>query len=238
MFTDLSQSDIITTLTLAGLVGATVLAIWKYGGKVFRAFAKSVWPKIRLLKRIAMLELMIPTLQANQVSITQQLETMNNRQKEMYDEIVTNGRGLTLKAALHGAKETQWTRDELDGHAVWETRIMPNGEFGCVRYTSSLEKLIGVKADGNGWTSALHPEEALAVQAAWKNALENETGYDQPQRFVIYDRNRRISKIVYTISKFVPERDMNGKFIGGIGHLLEITADEWKERHNAIHETR
>lgn len=202
---------------VAGVVTA-VTVIWQAITKA----KKHMTPVIKLPSRVE-------TLEKTHTDIQSSLNLISSSLEEIKNEVKTNGAGMSLKKALHAEKEARWMEYEISDKAVWETGLLPNGEFGCIRATETLSRLVGCSPLGAGWLSALDPEDRERIQASWKNAIELGSPYDEIQRFVHKDGKGRKTATIYVRSFFKPAFNEMGEFTGGLGQLFEISKEEYDE---------
>jgi PAS domain S-box-containing protein len=73
-------------------------------------------------------------------------------------------------------------------------------------------------AAGNGWISALHPEDRDRVAAEWYRSAQNNSQFHMEYRFLRSDGN-----VTWVYGQAAAERDADGEIIGYAGTLTDIT---------------
>jgi PAS domain S-box-containing protein len=75
------------------------------------------------------------------------------------------------------------------------------------------------QARGNGWSSAIHPEDRVRVMQGWQKAVANHASSAAEFRFLRPD-----GVVTWLQGNAVPLRDAGGDMIGYIGTIVDITA--------------
>lgn len=205
-------------IVLTGAVLGVVTTYVKYGKKMWSILK----PRLTVPSRLTKVETLVGALLSESAEIKNTLNLV-------FEEVKTNGHGHTLRAAIHRETENRWRYYEIDGKAIWETGMMQNGEFGCIRATEGLSKLAGQSPLGAGWLNAIHPDDLEEVTEDWERAVEYRLIYDRLQRFVHRDERGKIEKIVYVRSFFRPEYNERGEFSGGLGQCFPMTKQEFDD---------
>lgn len=134
-----------------------------------------------------------------------------------------------------------------------ETTIDRNGEFfaafalistvgvfqtnvhGAYVYVNSrwceLAGLGFEQASGEGWLSALHPEDRTCVSAEWKRAVETHARFHATYRFLRPD-----GAIIWVRGEAVVFDDPGGHLTGYVGTITDIT--ELKQREQELREAK
>lgn len=215
----LSIEAVIALLVSLVAVGTNLQTIWKWG----KAGARKIKPMFISAKAIRTLDEKLDTaleaIQKNSQAI-----------QHIAEQIHINGAGESLRSALIRERELRWRDYELQGKMIWETGRLPNGEFGCVRATSALERVVGADPRGEGWKTALHPEDREPIERLWESAIDAGSSYQSLQRFVHRDITGKAIDTKYVWAHFVPEYDSEGTFRGGLGALELLTKTEYNRR--------
>ncbi len=74
------------------------------------------------------------------------------------------------------------------------------------------------EALGDGWLKAVHPDDLEEVRNRWHKSTISSTGSNADYRFVHSD-----GSVVWVIGQAVPEKDDDGRIIGYIGTITDIT---------------
>lgn len=115
------------------------------------------------------------------------------------------------------------------------TAMAPAGIFRtdregrCTYANTAWERLTGLEdgtGRGSGWIQAVHPDDIGRVTAAWLEAIAEETAIEDEFRW-----ERPDGTSVWTHLVSVPEYDAEGRFIGFIGVLTDIT-DRMQSQHD------
>lgn len=106
----------------------------------------------------------------------------------------------------------------------------PNGN--CIYINSAYNKISGLsneEAKGQGWISAIHPEDREAVKNSWYDFAKSKTDFHSVHRFI--KQNRQIAWTKVIAKEIIHE----GLFIGFLGIVEDITKQklyEEKLRYN------
>lgn len=214
---------------ISALVGGLVV-IWKNGRKFFKASWVLLKPAVMVQRRVTELELQMTELTKSLNSLT---ETIHNNAAilvKLMAEVESNGAGMSLRKQLIRESEARWREYEISGKAIWETGRMKNGEFGCVRCTDALTRLVGTSPIGSRWLTSVHPDDQEEIEEAWDESIAYGSVYDKLQRFVHRNSKGKTDKIVYVRAFFKPEFDEDGNFSGGMGQCFELSEYEYLER--------
>jgi PAS domain S-box-containing protein/putative nucleotidyltransferase with HDIG domain len=82
-------------------------------------------------------------------------------------------------------------------------------------------EISGISAEaalGNGWLEAVHPDDRAKLTEGWQAAVEDRAGSASDYRFLNPDGN-----ITWVIGQAVPEEDEQGRIVGYIGAITDIT---------------
>ena len=85
---------------------------------------------------------------------------------------------------------------------------------------------------GLGWVRNLHFEDRERVQYEWSEAVKRKSTFKAEYRFIFHDR------VIWVIGEAVPERDSEGRVIGFVGALTDITDRKNAEAFLQQSETR
>lgn len=100
---------------------------------------------------------------------------------------------------------------------------------GSTTYVNSRWcQLSGISADkamGEGWLIAIHPEDRDIVSGNWKEDLKNNAGSIKEYRFL-----RENGQVVWVYGEAKPEYSDDGKIIGYIGTISDITDRKKSEK--------
>jgi|GEM_PF-525578 len=75
------------------------------------------------------------------------------------------------------------------------------------------------QAQGDGWASALHPEDRSKVLTEWNQSIHENREFSLEYRFIRPDQS-----VIHVIGKAVPVLDQNGNVQGYLGSIEDITA--------------
>ncbi|MCW6036108.1 PAS domain S-box protein [Spirulina subsalsa FACHB-351] len=118
--------------------------------------------------------------------------------------------------------------------------IAPVGIFrndltgNCIYSNEYSLKIIGLsrsEALGQGWMSAMHPDDCDRILQAWLNFVQQGEPFACEYRFLHPD-----GKIIWVYGEAVPEQDSEGNITGYVGTLMDITTQ--KQTHLALQENQ
>lgn len=216
-------------IAFATLVGA-IITLVKFGRTPARWLWQHIKPYVTKHKRLSVLEHKVEEIYKVSSVTSSKLDQVGEKITLILEEVQTNGTGVSLKKALRREVESRWRDYDISGKAVWETGRLANGEYGTLRASEPLYRLVGTSPLGKSWLNTIHPDDREEITAAWEQALEEGIVYDRLQRFVHYDNRGRVEKIVHCRAFFKPEYDESGNFTGGLGQCFEMSEEEWEAR--------
>ncbi len=106
-------------------------------------------------------------------------------------------------------------------------KVAPVGIFrndlqgNCLYGNEQSFEMIGIsqaEAMGEGWTKTLHPEDRDRVIATWMNFVQHNIPFKCEYRFLRPD-----GSIIWAIGQAVAEKDANGKVLGYVGTITDIS---------------
>ena len=168
--------------------------------------------------------------------------------KHFFDEPETrllNEAGENLSFALDLLEKEKWRKHSLEAILESErryetlTRISPVGIFHTTKegYTTyvnpfwcSLSGIRDADALGNGWMTAVHPEDRLHLREGWNKATKEKHNSFSEYRFLRPD-----GSIVWVLGQAIPELDESGQIVGYVGTITNIT--ERKKAEVALKQT-
>jgi PAS domain S-box-containing protein len=121
---------------------------------------------------------------------------------------------------------TQQKASELFSEAL--VQISPIGiyrtdEAGrCVYVNKRWEEITGISsasALGEGWASALHPEDRLRLFAEWNQSVAEDRPFESEYRF-----RRKDGSVAWVIGRAIPQRDRQGRVLGYVGSVEDVTS--------------
>ncbi|MBI5035057.1 MAG: PAS domain S-box protein [Chloroflexi bacterium] len=81
-----------------------------------------------------------------------------------------------------------------------------------------ISKLTFEQALGDGWLSAVHPDDRTLLTTAWEKAISDRTGSQADYRFLRAD-----GSIAWVVGQSIPQFDSSGEIVGYIGTIADIT---------------
>lgn len=100
--------------------------------------------------------------------------------------------------------------------------IFRNNEYGeCVYINRKCQEIIGIDLDtckGIGWVDYIHPEDRNAVWSNWANAFTSKQMFEMEYRFLSPK-----GKVSWVLCQTIFEQNAQGKIIGSLGTLTDIT---------------
>lgn len=121
-----------------------------------------------------------------------------------------------VEAAIQGVRLTTWGILDVSGIAFWES----NADGEAIYISTRLAEMVGLSTSaalGNGWVSALHPEDRARVFAEWDAAVKQRRFFAMKYRFQHFD-----GRIVHVWGKGLPTYSASGQFAGFVGVLKEL----------------
>ncbi len=118
-------------------------------------------------------------------------------------------------------------------------RIMPVGIFhtdaaGSTTYVNpAWRRITGLEANqamGLDWLRAVHPDDRRRLVAGWKLASRRQQASSEDYRFLRSD-----GTVAWVLGRAVPEFDAEGRIIGYVGTITDIT--ERKQAEQRLHES-
>ena len=106
-------------------------------------------------------------------------------------------------------------------------KVAPVGIFrndlqgNCLYGNEQSFEMIGIsqaESMGEGWTKTLHPEDRDRVIATWMNFVQHNIPFKCEYRFLRPD-----GSIIWAIGQAVAEKDANGKVLGYVGTITDIS---------------
>lgn len=213
-------------LTFIVLFGTQIKTLFQWGKSGFR-WVKQVFTTYEQVEKNRS---SIDSLSDKIDSLSKVLNDVSKNVKQLSNDYKINGAGESLRVALLRERNWKWRDYELNNRAVWETGKLVNGEFGCIRATSALERLVGTSPLGNGWLTALPEEDREEIQFKWDEAMRTGSSYQSLQRFRHRDAQGRTLHTKYVWAHFMPEYSHTGELMGGLGACEELTEDEYFKR--------
>ncbi len=133
--------------------------------------------------------------------------------------------------ALSKIKSTEKRFQALSEHSpVGIFRTLPNGYTTYVNPRwSQLSGISKEQAIGDGWLQAVHPDDRNNLEKRWKEIALNEGRSLAEYRFL-----RQDGEVISVYGEAVPEFGEDGKLVGYIGTLTNIT--QRKEAQEALRE--
>jgi PAS domain S-box-containing protein len=146
---------------------------------------------------------------------------------------------LAVKRALDEAKEKQLIRKAEEKLRDSELNYRTLADSGqAMIWVSGTDKLCNYfnrvwlsftgrtlqQEVGNGWTEGVHPEDLAGCLEIYLNAFDRREIFSEEYRLKRHDGEFR-----WIIDEGCPRYDINGQFIGYIGHCLDITARKQAE---------
>jgi len=104
----------------------------------------------------------------------------------------------------------------------------------CVYVNDRWCQMTGLQpeeAAGEGWASALHPEDRAQVAAIWYDAARRNSPFRAKYRF-----QQRDGAVIWVLGQAVAERDAEGRLTGYIGTITDIT--ELKQAEESLRNYR
>ncbi|NML17097.1 PAS domain S-box protein [Azohydromonas caseinilytica] len=129
--------------------------------------------------------------------------------------------------ALRASEE--WFREVADAAPaiLWVT----DAQGLCTFLSRRWRELTGQPAEavlGLGWVRAVHPEDQVAVEARFKDALARREPFELDYRVRTADGGWR-----WCIDLGVPRLDPQGRFLGYVGSVVDITERKQAEMENS-----
>jgi len=87
-----------------------------------------------------------------------------------------------------------------------------------------ISKMDSAEALGNGWLSAVHPDDRMQIAATWQQASSAHSTSNSEYRFLHPD-----GSLSWVNGQAVPQKDQNGDLIGYIGTITDITKGKLAE---------
>jgi PAS domain S-box-containing protein len=104
---------------------------------------------------------------------------------------------------------------------VWTVR--PDGIVDYANsYWRSFTGLMGEDALGQGWATAVHPDDVAPINAKWHSAVETGNAYEIEYRFRRADGEYR-----WHLARVTPVRDAAGSIIAWVASAIDID-DRWR----------
>lgn len=103
----------------------------------------------------------------------------------------------------------------------WES----DASGACIHASPALAEVIGLRPDeilGNGWVSAVHPEDRERVFDEWNDAVEQKRAFVERYRFIHKDKS-----IMYVQGQALPVLDAKGNITAFVGTLTPINESEF-----------
>ncbi|HCY83908.1 MAG TPA: hypothetical protein DHV36_02105 [Desulfobacteraceae bacterium] len=106
-------------------------------------------------------------------------------------------------------------------------RLSPVGLFrcdaagNCLWVNEKWKKMAGMSGDqaqGRGWEAAVHPDDKPRVSGLWQQALKEKKSFEAEYRF-----QRPDGSVTWLTGRAVPEKDGQGRILGYIGTITDIT---------------
>jgi len=143
-------------------------------------------------------------------------------------DIIAVGRDITKRRMaeekLHETERYYLTLFDSAPVGIWHADINGNGRYG----NKKLEEIMGLNSGnmtGNGWTSALHPDDREKVFKAWTDLVKHGIPYHSTYRFVHSDNRER-----WVIGDAQPVQGSDGEKLGYIGIATDITGRKMAEK--------
>ena len=136
-------------------------------------------------------------------------------------------RALEEKTEKRNRQAAEQALQESEEHLRNLMRISPTGIFRCnlsgdCIYVNDkwceITSLNHKQAVGNGWMNTIHPEDQEMVAKAWYNFLEG-----KPDFYAEYRISKPDGNVFWVISTGLPEKNTQGKTVGYIGNITDIT---------------
>lgn len=96
-----------------------------------------------------------------------------------------------------------------------------NLQGNCLYANEQSLEMIGIsqaEAMGEGWTKTLHPEDRDRVIATWMKFVQQDIQFKCEYRFLRPD-----GSIIWVLGQAVTEKDANGKIVGYVGTITDIS---------------
>jgi PAS domain S-box-containing protein len=131
------------------------------------------------------------------------------------------------------AEKMLYSNDALSLHYQTLAQISPVGIFhtdakGTTTYVNpmwcQISGLSAGKAMKDGWMQAVHPDDQKKLKANWKASVKEQTASSAEYRFIHPD-----GSIIWVIGQAVPEKNAEGKTIGYVGTITDITEGKGTE---------
>ncbi len=112
------------------------------------------------------------------------------------------------------------TLAEISTVGIFRTDLMGNCIYVNQRWCD-LAGLLPAQAMGDGWAAAIHPEDRQRVFTEWQQAAQTENTFQIECRLLRPDGHES-----WVLSMAAAEKDSNGKTIGYIGTVTDISAQK------------
>ncbi|HJW85104.1 MAG TPA: PAS domain S-box protein, partial [Candidatus Brocadiaceae bacterium] len=122
-----------------------------------------------------------------------------------------------IEEALATSEKRYRTLSEVSPVGIFYTDV----EGKWVYVNKQIPVLTGMNMSetiGDGWMSALHPDDMQRVSLEWLKSISGRTGFSSEYRFV-----EPTGKMIWVYSQATPEKDGAGAVIGYVGTVTDIT---------------
>jgi len=167
---------------------------------------------------------------AREIAVRQANATVEARVHQRTMELQREQLELRLAQRALSASETKFrTMAESTPVVVWECNAMGQTTYINARWwqLTGQESLVAL---GEGWMNVVHPEDAEATRASFKQAVEAQQAYRGEYRLRDAQGNWR-----WVIDVGSPHFDSAGNYMGHIGNVTDITELKQAEAHMAKH---
>jgi PAS domain S-box-containing protein len=131
--------------------------------------------------------------------------------------------------ALRESEQRYAALSQISPVGIFRTNVQGNCLYTNTRWCE-LTGLSPEAAQDKGWVKALHPDDCDRVFAEWYRAAESNLPFLSEYRFQTPD-----GRVSWVIGQAIAERDVEGRLVGYIGTVTDIS--DRKQAENALQES-
>lgn len=136
-----------------------------------------------------------------------------------------------LRESIYGESGYKQQLKECSVRFNYISNLVPVGIFRtdkegkCIFVNRKWVELSGINAEdamGDGWMKAIHKEDRDKINKNWIEIVNNHSSFELTYRF----QNVITGEIVNLLGRAVREEDSEGKLIGYIGYVIQISCEK------------
>jgi|GEM_PF-774978 len=131
---------------------------------------------------------------------------------------------IDAEAMLRSSEESYRVLAALSPAGIYRTDAEGNVTYVNEKWCE-LGDLTFDEAVGDGWLNGLHPDDVAETVGLWNISASEKKMYQHEQRY-----RRKDGEVTFCLSQSMPEFDDDGKVVGHVGVIIDITEQKRAEQ--------